>query len=150
MGANERTDKRVAQCLRLYSCLFQTTVHGRAHIEKKREFKRGVKVDSLAPMMPYLASESARPAWNPKKLFLFFSFSWYAHPHSRAHVHPCTRSPALPHPLTRTFAPAHTHSRTHSRAHLCGTVRTRTCSCVLYNIPVRGSDKVEDILPLIS
>ena len=26
MRANERTDERVAQCLRLYSCLFQTTV----------------------------------------------------------------------------------------------------------------------------
>ena len=39
MRANERTDERVAQYLRLYSCLFQTTVRGDA---SRRRIKRDI------------------------------------------------------------------------------------------------------------
>ena len=37
MRANERTDERVAQYLRLYSCLFQTTVERQRGEEVKGE-----------------------------------------------------------------------------------------------------------------
>ena len=42
MRANERTDERVGQYLRLYSCLFQTTVRSRLRA-RKREIPNGMQ-----------------------------------------------------------------------------------------------------------
>ena len=72
MQSNERTDERVAQDLRLYSCLFQATVHCGPEQQESRRNYWAIRLFacSLAPLTHLLAPHCLLRSRAPLRSFV--------------------------------------------------------------------------------
>ena len=68
MRANERTDERVTQYLRLYSCLFQTTVDSFHHPQRQHLHSR--PSSSFLPPSQHHHPHLPYPGYNPDELVI--------------------------------------------------------------------------------